>query len=141
MSEETADYARRMWSEFFNAHDMSTVEEWVAKGAVNHNAAPGTADGPEGVRQVFDRLWAAFPDIEFEVQDVITDGRKVVCVGMMSGTHAGGFQGLEPTGKRFEARQVHILTLDEQGKMTEHLAVRDDVAMLQQLGVLPDPPD
>jgi len=27
MSEETADYARRMWSEFFNAHDMSTVEQ------------------------------------------------------------------------------------------------------------------
>jgi len=36
---------------------------------------------------------------------------------------------------------VHIVTLDDQGKMTEHLAVRDDVAMLQQLGVLPEPPD
>lgn len=141
MSEDTADYARRMWDELFNAHDMSTVQEWVAQGAVNHNATPGTAVGPEGVREVFDRLWKAFPDIHFDVQDVIADGSKVVCVGIMSGTNKGGLHGMEPTGKRFEARQVHIFTLDGEGRMAEHLAVRDDVAMLRQLGVLPEPPD
>jgi steroid delta-isomerase-like uncharacterized protein len=141
MSEETVGYARRMWDELFNAHDLSMVDEWVAEGSVDHSAAPGTSDGPQGVREVFERMWSAFPDIAFEVEDVIADGSKVVCVGMMRGTHEGGFQGMEPTGKRFEAQQVHILSFDDKGRMTEHLAVRDDVAMLQQLGVLPEPPD
>jgi predicted ester cyclase len=43
--------------------------------------------------------------------------------------------GIPPTGKRFEARQMHRLRFNDERKVTEHLAVRDDVAMFAQLGV------
>jgi hypothetical protein len=35
------------------------------------------------------------------------------------------------------ARQVHLLTFDDTGLIAEHLAIRDDVTVLRQLGALP----
>jgi predicted ester cyclase len=44
--------------------------------------------------------------------------------------------GLAPTGRSFASRQVHIVRFQD-GKGIEHWAVRDDLAMLRQLGALP----
>ena len=139
MSEDVKARIREYW-DLFNEHDADALAERVAEGAVNHNAAEGTADGPEGMRQAWGRLWCGFPDLRFELQDMLVDGNKVACIGMMSGTHEGEFTGIQPTGKSWRARHIHVLTLDDEGKMTEHLAVRDDVAMMQQLGLMPTAP-
>ena len=40
--------ARAFWAELFNAHDLRNVRGFFAPGFVNHNARPGTPDGPEG---------------------------------------------------------------------------------------------
>jgi predicted ester cyclase len=54
----------------------------------------------------------------------------------MVGTHEGELMGIAPTGRRVAARQSHWFQVEE-GKLTEHWAVRDDLAMLQQPGALP----
>jgi steroid delta-isomerase-like uncharacterized protein len=131
---ELEDLNRQAW-ELFNAHDMDGMLARVADDCVNHNAAPGTPRGPEGQRQVNERLWSAFPDMEFEVEDVLVADDRVAAIGTMRGTHRGEFMGIRPTNKRFEARQMHRLRFNDAGEMTEHLAVRDDVAMFAQLGV------
>jgi steroid delta-isomerase-like uncharacterized protein len=131
---ELENLNRQAW-ELFNAHDMDGMLVRVADDFVNHNAAPGTPRGPEGQRQVNERLWSAFPDLSFEVEDVLVADDRVATIGTMRGTHRGEFMGLAPTNKPFEARQVHRLRFNDEGNLTEHLAVRDDVAMLAQLGV------
>ena len=124
----------RAW-ELFNARDTEEMLANLADDYVNHNAMPGTSSGPEGQLEVNQRLWSAFPDIEFEVEDVLVADDRVAVIGMMRGTHRGEFMGIKPTNKRFEARQMHRLRFNDEGKLTEHLAVRDDVAMFAQLGV------
>jgi steroid delta-isomerase-like uncharacterized protein len=131
---ELEDLNRLAW-ELFNAHDMDGMLANLANDYINHNALPGTSPGPEGQREVNERLWAAFPDLSFEVEDVLMADDRVATIGTMRGTHRGEFVGLPPSNKRFEARQVHRLRFNDEGKVTEHLAVRDDVAMLAQLGV------
>jgi steroid delta-isomerase-like uncharacterized protein len=125
---------REAW-ELFNAHDMDGMLPRIAEDFVNHNAAPGTPRGPEGQRQVNQRLWSAFPDPTFEVEDVLVADDRVAAIGTMRGTHRGEFMGIRPSGKSFEARQMHRLRFNDEGQLVEHLAVRDDVAMLAQLGV------
>lgn len=110
----------------------SAVEEFV-----NVNAVPGTPKGPVGQRQVMQRLWAALPDARFEVEEVAADGRTVILVGTMSGTHRGEISGIPATGKAVSWRQCHLLTVDEQGRFVEHDAIRDDLGLLRQLGVMP----
>jgi len=137
-----ADELRRLAAEDwarFNAHDLSEIEDRVAPGFVNHNAAPGTPDGPEGFAQVAERLWSAFPDMRFEVEEIFVAEDRVAVLGWMSGTQKGQFGPFPPSDEEFRVRQIHTYRYGEDQRLTEHLAVRDDVAMMQQLGHMPAP--
>jgi steroid delta-isomerase-like uncharacterized protein len=137
-AEELKRIAEERWAAF-NDHDVSRADEWIAQGFVNHNAAPGTPDGPEGWRQVATRLWSSFPDMRFDVEEVFTAEQRVAVLGWMNGTQEAQFGPFPATSRSFRVRQIHTFRVDEDGLLTEHLAVRDDVAMLQQLGHLPEP--
>lgn len=129
--------ARAFWAELFNAHDLTGIRGFLAQGFVNHNAPPGTPDGPLGAGQVFSRLWAGCSDMHFDLQEMIAEGSKVVSIGVMTGTHDGPLHGVPATNRPTAARQIHVLTFNDTGKITEHMAVRDDVTVLRQLGAVP----
>jgi len=137
-ADELRGLAREIW-EKFNAHDPSDYDEQIAADFVNHNAAPGTPDGPEGQRQVMARLYEAFPDLRFEIEEIFAADDRIAVLGWMTGTQQGQFGPFPPTGKAYRTRHVHTFRFDDQRKLKEHLAVRDDVSMLQQLGHLPGP--
>ena len=88
--------------------------------------------------EIVNMLNSAFPDNQFNIEEMIAEGDKVILKGTMTGTHLGNFRGIPPTGKSFSWRQIHILRITD-GKIAEHDAVRDDLTLLIQLGVLPDP--
>jgi len=104
---------------------------------VNHNSLPGTPPGAEGQREVMTRLWAAFPDGQFEIKHLARDGDTVICVGVMSGTHEGTLLGVAATGRRVEWRQCHLLRVDADGRALEHNAIRDDLGLMRQFGAGP----
>ncbi len=125
---------RAFWEQGFNARDLDAIDAVTAPEFVNHNALPGTPRGPAGHRQVVERLWAAFPDARFEIAHLAADGDTVICVGTMSGTHAGTLLGVAPTGRRVCWRQCHLYRFDGSGRTVEHDAIRDDVGLLAQFG-------
>jgi predicted ester cyclase len=75
--------------------------------------------------------------MRFDLQTMVAEGDKVVCIGVMSGTHDGLLQGIPATHRPTAARHIHVLTFNDAGLITDHVAVRDDVTVLRQLGVLP----
>jgi predicted ester cyclase len=125
---------RRLWEDAFNGRELDLLDAITALEFVNRNALPGTPPGPEGHRQVVERLWKAFPDAHFEIEHLASDGDTVVCIGTMSGTHEGTLLGVPPTGRKVEWRQCHLYRLDESGRAVEHDAIRDDVSLLRQFG-------
>jgi predicted ester cyclase len=70
------------------------------------------------------------------IEDAAGDGETVAVRGACSGTHEGEFWGIPPTGKRFPVQQSHWFRVVD-GKVADHWAVRDDLVILRQLGVLP----
>jgi predicted ester cyclase len=62
----------------------------------------------------------------------------VACRVTCSGTHEGELWGIPPTGKRFSVEHVHWHRLAD-GKLVERWGVRDDLGMMQQLGVISAP--
>ncbi len=56
--------------------------------------------------------------------------------GTLSGTHEGELLGMPATGRRFAVQHMHMLRMRE-GRSSEHWATRDDLGMLQQLGIIP----
>jgi len=125
---------RAFWEQAFNGRDLDVVDAITAPGFVNRNALPGTPPGPEGHRQVVERIWKAFPDAHFEIERLASDGDTVICVGTMSGTHQGTLLGIPATGREVAWRQCHLYRFDADGRAVEHDAIRDDAGLLRQLG-------
>jgi predicted ester cyclase len=125
--------------EAFNAGDIDGFAEGIAEDAVNHAAIP-QAQGRAGARSIATKLRCAFPDMHITVDDVVAEGDKIVCRLTATGTHEGRldfvkFQ-LPATGKRFRVTHIHVFRIAG-GKVVEHWAERDDLGLLQQLGVMP----
>lgn len=76
----------------------AVVDDFLAPGFVNHTARPGTPDGPEGAREVFTRLRTGSSDMQFDLQTMIAEEDKAVCIGIISGTHDRPFQGIPAAG-------------------------------------------
>ena len=80
----------------------------------------------------------AFSDLQVDVLDVITDRDKVVARTTWRGVHDGNFLGVPATGKRIEI-EAYIVERLEDGKTVEHWSLFDQMAMMQQLGLIPPP--
>jgi steroid delta-isomerase-like uncharacterized protein len=137
--EENKTQYRRTFEEVFNQGDLSIVDELVAPDFLNHEVPPGMNNrGPDSTRQVVRMLRAAFPDLHFTVEDLVAEGDTVAGRVTMSGTHLGPFQGVPPTGGSFQQAHMHFVRFRD-GKAIEHRAVRDDLGMMQQLGLIAAP--
>jgi len=135
-AEENKAVVRRFFEGAWNGHDPSVVGEVVSPDYLNHAAAAEHRHGTAGAKHILNWLMAAFPDTRFDIEHIIAEGDMVSVLGTASGTHAGEFAGIAPTGKRFAVQQTHWVRVVD-GKLTEHWAVRDDLGMMQQLGSMP----
>jgi steroid delta-isomerase-like uncharacterized protein len=140
MSSEVNQTAyRRTFEEVFNQGNLALVDELVAPDFLNHEVPPGMNNrGPDSTRQVVRMLRTAFPDLHFTIEDLVAEGDTVAGRVTMSGTHLGPFQGIPPTGRSFQQEHMHFVRFRD-GKAIEHRAVRDDLGMMRQLGVIPAP--
>jgi predicted ester cyclase len=96
---------------------------------------------------ILEDICRTFPDSKDEIVDIVAEGDNVVTRTKVSGTHTGTGKlpvnggllvGVPPTGKHYEIQHIHWFKL-RGGKIIAHWANRDDVGMMQQLGLLPTP--
>jgi predicted ester cyclase len=128
---------RRTYDEMFNQGNLTIAEELIAPDCVNHDIPPGMNNrGPESARQVVGMLRTAFPDLHFTIEELIAEGDTVVGRVTMSGTHQGPLIGIAPTGRAIRQAQAHFVRFRD-GKGVEHRGLRDDLGLMQQLGVIP----
>jgi steroid delta-isomerase-like uncharacterized protein len=125
----------RYVEEVWNGHDLDAIDGLVSPEYINHAAT--TAEYQRGgARLAVEWLLSVFPDHRFDVDDVAADGQTVALRGTMTGMHEGELMGIAPTGKRVAAQQSHWFRVED-GKIAEHWAVRNDLEMMRQLGVMP----
>jgi steroid delta-isomerase-like uncharacterized protein len=136
LTEELKSRARRLPEELLTQGDLAVADELVAPGCVHHAPAPLVC-GIEGLKQWARALRRAFPDLCALVDDEIAEGDRVVQRLTLSGTHAGEFLGIPPTGKRVTWQLMAIQHLDPGGKVAEHWAIWDQLGLLRQLGAPP----
>ena len=72
------------------------------------------------------------------LEDVRGRGDKVVARARATGTHQGELMGIPPTGKDVDVQLIDIMRFNDDGLVTEHWGVVDMLAMMQQLGVVPE---
>jgi steroid delta-isomerase-like uncharacterized protein len=127
---------RRTYEEMLNRGDLSVVDEVIAPDFLNHEAPPGMDRGPESMRGVVAMLRTAYPDLQFTIEELIAEGDIVAGRVTMRGTHRGPLMGMPPTGRSVRQAQMHFVRFRD-GKAVEHWGVRDELGLMQQLGVMP----
>jgi steroid delta-isomerase-like uncharacterized protein len=129
----------RFYEEVFNRRNIDAIDELVSPEFVNHDPTPVASRDPESMKQFIKALTEAFPDHHHHIEDLIAEGDKVVMRCTITATHEGQFPGfldMPPTGKSICQRQIHILRVQDD-RVREHWVVRDDLTMMQQLGLIP----
>lgn len=126
---------KRLIHQFFdgvNARDMGAFEVF-APDAVHHNPFPGTPPGREGNKQGMMLLFAAFPDWQTTIEDLIAEGDEVAVRMTQRGTHRGTFFGLAATGKQVTVAGIAIFRL-RNGQIVEEWLITDQLNAMQHLG-------
>jgi len=139
-AEKNAHIIRRQ-NEIQNTGDFEGAIQFFAEDTRNH----GVPVGRKGIRRVLTDIFTTFPDFHSEIFDIMAMDDMVVIRTINTGTHKGISRipfnggllvGVEPTNKKYKVQTMHWHTLKD-GLIVEHRANRDDIGMMQQLGLLP----
>jgi steroid delta-isomerase-like uncharacterized protein len=122
----------------FNQGDLDYVDGALATGAIDHQEPPGT-DFAAHLKNVISTLRTAFPDLRFDVHELVGEGDTVACRSTMSGTHRGPLRigpmsGLPVNGTRIEVPHMHFFHYDADGRLTDLWHVWNTLALARQLG-------
>jgi predicted ester cyclase len=123
---------RRLYKEVFGDWDLSVIDELIGPDFLGHGVPAGTPRGPEGFRQFYASLRAAFPDLRYTVEDMIAENDRVVVRWRWEGTHQGRFKDIAPTGKRASMTGIAIYRLAG-GKAVERWVEVGMESLLRQL--------
>ncbi len=137
MSREQNIVAQERLGQAVSSGQLDALAEVFAPNVVDHDPTPDQGSGPEGFKQFFTTLRAAFPDLTIKAEHVVTDEDNVAIAYTISGTHRGDFLGVAPTGKRISARGVQIGRF-ENGKIVERWGSSDELGILHQIGAAPE---
>ena len=139
MAEEINAKARRTWEEIVPNADVEALAEVIAEDLIDHSARPDEPQGLAGVQQTVLWLGRVFNDQRWEIHQVIGEGDIVVVYCTLHGRHTGDLMGIAPTNREVAVDYVHIVRFRD-GKAVEYWSVRDDMALMRQLGALPGRP-
>ena len=135
----------RRWVDVFNKRDFDACAAIAADTYVEHaiapfgQAAPGSVNGPQHLRETAEWLLAQYPDFQMTIEALVAEDDIVALRVRSEGTNLGPLNGvMAPTGKTFTSGQSHWFRV-ERGKLAEHWATRDDLGVMLQLGVVPRP--
>jgi steroid delta-isomerase-like uncharacterized protein len=132
---------QRYFDEVANAGNLELADEFFAPDYLHHDPAnpdPRPMVGPQAVRDHLTSLKGAFPDLVFEIEDMASDGDQIIVRWTARGTNTGDYFGMPATGKPIEITGMNTWRTRD-GKAIEGWVNRDDIGLLQQLGVIPTP--
>jgi predicted ester cyclase len=135
MAEELKAKARRIWEEILPSGDVERLADVVAEDSIDHGARPDEPQGLVGAQRTMIWLGGVFSDQRWDIHQVIGEGDLVVVYCTLHGRHTGDLMGIPPTNREISMDYVHILRFAD-GKAVERWSVRDDMALMRQLGVL-----
>ena len=119
---------------------INTADEALLNELVDPEApfvTPASKDplyGGSGYNAIVKMMRASFPDVQWAMQDMVSDERCAAVYWLCSGTHKHDFMGITPTGRKFSARVMNFYYFNERGKIVNDVAAEGMIAVLRAIG-------
>jgi predicted ester cyclase len=125
----------RRYFEEISRGNLAILDELCAPDIIHHTThSPKPIVGLKNVKKLATSYHSAFPDLQYHLAQVISEGELVAINWKATGTFKGIFSGILPTGKSCLMSGMSINRIVE-GKIVERWIVNDDLGILQQIGL------
>jgi steroid delta-isomerase-like uncharacterized protein len=133
--------AHRAGHEAFNQRDFQTMtSQYADRISWTDNAQGRTFTTPREFRDDFLAGWVrSSSDIRISDPRYLDAGQAVVCTFTVAGTHDGPLGPLAATGRPFALPLCELWHFDPDGRVVGGDLYYDQVSLLTQLGLLPQP--
>src|SRR4051812_48700127 len=133
--------ARDVVNRYFEAmhgHDLETAASLLSDDVIEEVSGVGVLRGPREVRNFFDGLFQAAPDMEVRLERTVREKDTVVALWRMTGTFTGGplFNGVQATGGRIELRGCDVIEVEDD-KIVRNTVYQDGLEMARTVGLMP----
>jgi steroid delta-isomerase-like uncharacterized protein len=127
----------KQFIQFINSADENLAQQLISPVAKFHvPGQPEPLQGPKGYLVIISMMRSGFSDIQWTLEDLITEGNKVAARFTMRGTHNGEFFGIPATGKVIAVQAINFYRLGNEQIIEEH-GQPDLLGLLQQIGAIP----
>lgn len=130
----------RFVEELWNERRLEVADAIFAEDCVTHQLRSGApADavprGPDAIKEHVAGWTNSFPDLRFTIEQMLSEGDRVVMQLLMEGTQQGAWLGIPPSGKKV---QIQMFTIHRvvRGKIVEDWVLVESLGLFQQLGVV-----
>lgn len=124
------------FNEAWNKGNTGVLDQLLAADYINHTpSTPNPPRGAKGLKPIVLAIRKGFPDLHYEIKELIVTKDRAVARVVMTGTNTGELFGMAPTGKKITVNQINIEKIIN-GKIAEHWRVTDELSMMKQLGAL-----
>jgi steroid delta-isomerase-like uncharacterized protein len=121
---------------------INTASEILSKELISADArfyVPGQPEplrGPAGYLNIINMMRSGFPDIRWELEEMVAENEKVAARFTMRGTHQGTFFSVPATSRTIEVTAVNFYRFSD-GQIIEEYGQPDLLSLLQQIGAVP----
>jgi predicted ester cyclase len=99
---------------------------------------PEEARGAAGLQAMVEGYHAALSNMRVDIDQQFSAGDRVATVSTLRGVHEGDLMGTPPTGREVSFTMITISRFED-GRIAEEWEIADTVALLAQIGALPEP--
>jgi predicted ester cyclase len=135
-----ADIVREACRIVWTEGDVSRISEFYADSFTTDYPMTQWGEGLEGIKRLAEAQRTAFPDYRESIEELYDAGGDIIVVLTIRGTNTGPMEGMEPTGKQVEFRDVTICRV-EGGKIIKQSGLSDYFMVYKQLGLIDFPGD
>jgi len=139
MSEQDNLRIARQAFDAWNAHDPERyVKNLDEKWRAESDTLPAPLSGRAAARDFMKLYVTAFPDLHFNIDQMLASGDFVVTRWTATGTHRGPLMSVQPTNRKSVTHGCSV-TEFRNSKQIHDWIYWDLANMLRQLGVMPGP--
>ncbi|WP_372911769.1 ester cyclase [Salinigranum sp.] len=127
-----AECVARAYVETWNEQAYERIPDLVSESFVHVDPDGEEFHGREGLEGFMRAVEVGFSDFHVDVTELLADAGVVMYRGVLRMTHDGEFQGVPPTGERFEIPEMATVRVVD-GVVSEHRVYYDKGAVQNRL--------
>jgi steroid delta-isomerase-like uncharacterized protein len=134
---ETTTQFFKQFLQFINTADENLAQQLISPVAKFYvPGQPEPLQGPKGYLMIIAMMRSGFPDIQWTIEDMVSENEKVAVRFIMRGTHKGAFFGVPATGKIITVQAMNFYRLAG-NQIIEEYGQPDMLGLLTQIGAVP----